>query len=353
MSEKENKEQSSENRILLKAKLSQIASLAGVGSATVDRVLNNRSNVKNSTRQRVLQAKAAIESGHINETKPDRPWRIKVILPELAGPSTEYLGKCFQNEGKKGTATVECIFSKKLDPKDLSAKLMACANQGIDAIAFQGLEDPRVHSAVTKLREMNIFSMSLLSRLENPDLTAYIGIDNRTAGRTAGYLMKKFIKSAGKIAVFTGGSLYRLHEDREIGFRALLRQESNDFKIIGVYKGRDDVEGNYKETNELIENNSDLVGIYNVGGGNQGITRALREAGITSQVTYIGHNLTQNTQSYLLDGSMDLVIHLNMRDVARVAVQILIDFLNKQPFSSQILPFEIITKENILGGFLD
>ena len=55
----------------------------------------------------------------------------------------------------------------------------------------------------------------------------------------------------------------------------------------------------------------------------------------------------------IIDFQPDLVIHLNMRDVARVAVQILIDFLNKQPFSSQILPFEIITKENILGGFLD
>jgi len=43
-----------------RATVAQIAKLAGVGVATVDRVLHNRSHVGSATRQRVLQAKEAI-----------------------------------------------------------------------------------------------------------------------------------------------------------------------------------------------------------------------------------------------------------------------------------------------------
>lgn len=43
--------------------MSEIVKLAGVGIATVGRVLNSRPNVRGETRQRVLQAKAAIGTG--------------------------------------------------------------------------------------------------------------------------------------------------------------------------------------------------------------------------------------------------------------------------------------------------
>ncbi|MDB2548904.1 LacI family DNA-binding transcriptional regulator, partial [Paracoccaceae bacterium] len=46
-----------------RARIKEIASLANVGSATVDRVIHGRSHVSDATRQKVLQAKSAIESG--------------------------------------------------------------------------------------------------------------------------------------------------------------------------------------------------------------------------------------------------------------------------------------------------
>ena len=172
-------------RVPKKATISAIAKLAGVGTATVDRVLNNRAHVGESTRQRVIQAKRAIEAGTSLGSRP-RPWRLKVFLPGEAGPSTDLLAECLQDYGARGNASVECVFTKKLEPALLARKLYACAGQGVDAVAFQALEDPRVHGAVEGLAKLNIPTLTIMSGLEHPAPIGFISINNRAAGRTAG-----------------------------------------------------------------------------------------------------------------------------------------------------------------------
>lgn len=338
-----------EVRISRRARVAEIARLAGVGTATVDRVLNDRPHVSPATRQRVQQAKTAIETGTPTVSRP-RPWRLKVFLPDEAGPSTEYLATCFQDVGAEGNATIECVFTKKMEPAVLARKLRACAGQGIDAVAFQALEDLRVRDAVEDLAARDIPSLALLSGLESPSLVGFVGIDNRAAGRTAGYLMGRLACQPGPVAILSGGRLYRCHEDREMGFRASLRRDFVHLNVIETYCGHDDIEGNYREICALIDARPDLIGIYNVGGGNEGVVRAFRDSGATGKIMHIGHNLTPKTQGYLLDGSMDVVLHQNMRRAAGQTVAALIAHLEHRRFQPEILPVEIITRENIQGA---
>lgn len=335
--------------LLRKARMAEVANLAGVGIATVDRVLNGRPNVREETRQRVLQAKAAIETGSAPAERA-RPWRLKVFLPGEAGPSTEYLAACFQEEGKRGNAIIECVFTKKMEPAVLARKLRACSGQGIDAVAFQALEDPRVRHAVEDLKALNIPCLSLLSPLESPDIIGYAGVDNRAAGRTAGLLMGRMLPHTGKVAVLTGGQLYRAHEDREMGFRAALRGDHRHLEVIGAVSGMDDIEGNRREVHAMLEAHPEVSGIYNVGGGNEGVVRALREAGATGEIMVIGHNLTPKTQGYLLEGSMDIVLHQNMRRAAQEAVAALVAHLEHRVRRPSMLGVEIITRENTQGA---
>ena len=203
---------------------------------------------------------------------------------------------------------------------------------GVDAVAFQALEDPRVHDAVEGLAKLNIPTLTIMSGLEHPAPIGFIGINNRAAGRTAGYLMGRLTRQAGSVLVVTGGELYRVHEDREIGFRACLRQ---DFSHIGeaiVVNGHDDAEGNHQGIQQAFSQRDDIVGIYNVGGGHQGVVSAMRDLGVANEVVFIGHNLTSRTKSYLLDGAMDIVIHLNVRIVAEQTVEALISHLENRPF---------------------
>lgn len=330
------------------ARVADIARLAGVGTATVDRVLNGRSRVRDSTRQRVMQAKAAIEKG-TSVVDRQKPWRLKVFLPGEAGPSTEFLAQCFQEFGTRGNATIECVFTTKMEPAALARKLRACEGQGIDAVAFQALEDQRVRDAVDFLKMRRIPSLSLISSLANSSVIGFIGTDTRTAGRTAGLLMGRLCQSAGRVVIISGGQYYRSHENREMGFRAIIRKEFTHLSLADTISGQDDTERNYQVVCSFIDEHPDLLGIYSVGGGNEGIVRALRDKGIAGEVRLIGHNLTPKTQAYLLEGSMDYVLHQNMRKAAELAVDALIAELERRPAEFPILPVEIVTRENILG----
>jgi LacI family transcriptional regulator len=337
-----------ETQIPKQARIADIARLAGVGTATVDRVLNSRARVRPTTRQRVVQAKAAIENGTPVVAR-NKPWRLKVFLPGEAGPSTEYLAQCFQEFGARGNAIIECVFTTKMEPAALARKLRACEGQGIDAVALQALEDQRVRDAVDHLKMRKIPCLSLISSLANSSVVGFIGTDSRAAGRTAGLLIGRLCQSSGLVVIISGGQFYRSHENREMGFRAVVRKEFPHLDLADTISGQDDIEGNYDVTCKFIEKHPDLVGIYSVGGGNEGIVRALHHKNVVREVKLIGHNLTAKTQTYLLDGSMDYVLHQNMRLAAELAVEAMISALEHRTGNIPILPIEIITRENILG----
>jgi len=330
------------------ATIKEIATMAGVGPATVDRVLHNRSHVREATRQRVLQAKAALESGNRSDTRAV-PWRIKAVLPSDAGPSTEYLAQCLQEFGSQGNATIECEFVKKLDPALLARKLIATTGQGIDAVLFQALEHPRVTAAVEILEDHKIPSLALLSGLTTPKTIGTVGIDNRAAGRTAGYLMGRLTRQKGSVAVITGGNLYRGHEDREVGFRSAVRDNFKHIEGVITLVGHDERMSTYQLITEALSTHSELIGIYNVGAANTSIADALRDSGTESEIVFIGHHLTKSTKHSLIDGTMDIVLHMNIRHIAEQALNTVIAHLEKQLFELVPIHIEVVTRENLVG----
>ena len=76
-------------------------------------------------------------------------------------------------------------------------------------------------------------------------------------------------------------------------------------------EGLDDADRNYRQTRMLLQRHPDLAGIYNIGGGPEGVGRALREARREKDTVFIGHGLTPETRRLLIDGTMDAVITQN------------------------------------------
>ena len=128
------------------------------------------------------------------------------------------------------------------------------------------------------------------------------------AGRTAGQLIARFIgPRRAKVAMIAGSLSYRAHEEREMGFLHLFEELYPDIEVVGLREGHDDEAKNYRQTKTLLGQHPDLAGIYNIGGGPEGIARALKEAG-RQDVVFVGHGLTPETRGLLVDGTMDAVI---------------------------------------------
>jgi LacI family transcriptional regulator len=333
-----------------KARIIDIALQAGVSTATVDRVLNKRPGVRQKTIDRVLETVKWLEKG------PKRPTIIPTISSDLivdviiaggAGFSNDVLVREIKRTSNERGVTVRLALPQRMDPAALASALKTCQKTGSSGVIVQVLEHPSIRSAIAELVAGSIPVVTILTDLPRAETVGYVGLDNRSAGRTAGLLMGRLCTQAGKIAIFWGGQLYRSHEEREMGFRSVLRSEFEHLNMLDAIRGYDDPRKNYEMAAELLIRHDDLTGICSIGSGNRGIEKAMLESGRKDDVTYVAFNLTPLTKQCLLSGVMDAVVHQDMARAADIAISAVVDHIAGRPVRIDTIPIEIIMRENI------
>ncbi len=339
----------------LMSRITDVAQRAGVSTATVDRVLNRRPGVRAGTVQRVL--KAAAEVGY--DVKPGaapqgalQAMRLAFLLPAGTNRYLGMLGRLIASSQERLASShmrARVDFIESFKP-DLLAQHLRRAAREVDGVAFMALEHPAVREAVNALAERGVPTVTLISDIANTRRVAYVGLDNRAAGRTAGYLMARFIGArSAKVAMIAGSLSYRAHEEREMGFLHLFEELYPAIQVVGLREGHDDGAKNYRQTKMLLAQHPDLAGVYNIGGGADGIARALREAGREQEVVFIGHGLTPDTRGFLIDGVMDAVITQNPQDALIDCVTIFGNLrAGRDPLDGVERPrSEIVLRENL------
>lgn len=324
-----------------KAKALDIALRAGVSTSTVDRVLNARGRVSNKTIDLVMSAQSALENHEGKQSSLIR--RVEVILPKNAGNSTRYLAAFLEVIGRERGVLVRVNWVSKMNPSALSSALLEVSGRGADGIAFQALDHPLVHEAANKLRAEGVALTTIISDLAGNDEIGYIGIDNRAAGRTAAHLMGNYCNDS--VAVVWSGQLSRAHEERESGFRALMRAEFPKITVKDVSGGNDEPKENFHICKKLLENDPLISGIYCVGAGPSAIVDAVAATQRSKRIKVFAHNLTQITSAHLLVSEIDVIIHQDMQEIARCAID---NLLRGMPLGRHTVATHIITRENVL-----
>lgn len=305
-------------------KLDEIARIAGVSKATVDRVLNNRSGVQEHTRLHVLKVMAEL-LGEAGDDAKANPIRLDFVLPGGTNAFIADLAAHLERQaGLRDHVDIVVHRLAGIEAEEIALKLdsLRPLTQGIGLI---GLDSPLVREAVRKLIASGVAVLTLVSDISHVGRVSYVGIDNRAAGRLAGYLIGRFLPGArGKVALIAGALAYRGHEEREMGFRHILQERFPDMEIIAPREIREDPERAYEEVSALLRDYPDLLAIYCIGAGSEGVARALVEHKREKDIVFIGHDLTEDTRCFLLDGIMDAVIDQNARVEARDAVDRLV-----------------------------
>ena len=209
-------------------RIPDIAQLSGVSTATVDRVLNQRLGVRNATAQRVLQAAATLgylPQAELHAALQPQPLRLMVLIPEGSNRFLQMLGDVIgyaQDHWAPFNVRCQAAYIESFNP-DALAKALLHYGKRCDGIAFMALEHPVVREAVAQLAEQGVPTVTLISDLSNSRRVAYVGLDNRAAGRTAAYLIARFMgplahSRKAHVAMIVGSLRYRAHEEREAGF---------------------------------------------------------------------------------------------------------------------------------------
>ena len=311
--------------------INEIVAATGLSRATVDRVLNKRSGVHPRTQAHVLRVLARLENG--GEAGLEESFSIEKREAHRFGIVVQ-AGETFRRSvlktvqeiqtAESGAAILQAAASRS---DEETIELIQTVGRDSDGLALVSKNIEPVKSALKELKGTGKCVVALVSDLDVTARNAYVGIDNRAAGQLAAFILGRCLERAGeaKVAVVVGYFSYLCQEDREIGFRSLLRQRFPQIEIVEVIKGEDSREATYDAALRLFKKRRDIAGIYNVAGGNFGLARAIDEAQLTQRPLYIAHEVNEITEPLLRTGVIDFLITQNIRSLIRLSRQVLID----------------------------
>ncbi len=335
--------------------LEEIAELSSCSKATVDRVLHGRPGVHPRTREKVNHAIAQLEAEY-----EDR-------IPKPFGkPSTSQNSKRLGFIIQSGEAFTESFLAAIEEQQDgdrfLQTEGLGAASDDavleaikdwtgqLDGLAIVCKNLPPIIDELKRLRLAGKPVLALVSDLESSARSAYLGIDNRAAGNVAAYLIGRHLEArpGAEVAVVVGSFSYRCHEDREIGFRSIMRQKFERIEVLEVIKGKDSDEATYDSVRELLQVKPNIAGVYNVAGGNRGLAEALGELRREHRPVYLTHELNRVTEPLLRTEQIDYLIVQDLGEIVRRATQFMREIPGDDHLSYELgsIPFRLLTQFN-------
>ncbi len=334
--------------------VSDVARAAGVGVATVDRVLNRRAPVREDTARRVLEAAQAIgfHGTPLLRRRLEEGGEARTFGFLLQKGSQSF----YQGLGAAlGSATRACTavrgkpvvqYLEDLSPAHVASRLRDLGAKA-DAVSLVAADHPKVSQAVEALKADGVPVFTLLSDLSTPARAAFFGIDHRKAGRTAAWSVSRLGHRPGKVGIFVGSHRYLGQDLCEISFRSYLREHAPEFTVLDAVTSLEDTHFAHEAALDLLQRNRDLVGLYVAGGGVEGIIEALREHGASNRIV-VCNELIPETRAALIDGVVDVVIGTPLRLLAERAVAGMARSFRGGPNEAEgYLPFELHISENL------
>jgi len=177
-----------------------------------------------------------------------------------------------------------------------------------DAVIIVSQEDQNINNEITKVINEGKPVVALTTDLPNSNRTCYIGSNQSNAGSTAAHIIGKHVgKKTGSILMVMSMP-YRCQQERELGFRKILRSEFPNLTIKESIFNLDTPEESYKYVKKYIKENGCPLGIYNIAGGNLGVAKAISEMDLKEDIIFVGHELNKNSRNLLENNKMDFVI---------------------------------------------
>ena len=332
-----------------KTTICNVALLAGVSVATVDRVLNGRGGVTPDKERRVLSAARRLGIDRALGRGYARTLRIAVLMQPASNPFHAALRDAFEAAGRAYADLNLRFLVHHLDPNQArrTAVAIAALGQRHDGLIVTSPADPLIAAALRRVAA-GIPVVTLATDIPDCGRRAYVGPDDRQAGRVAGDLMGRFIgPSGGDIVMIAGLLAIAGHRDREAGFRTVLRDHHPTCRLAAVLESGEDAERAGQIALAVLADFPTLRGIYHASAGAAPVVAALRDRDRTD-VVFITHELTDERRALLQDRAIDAVVDQNPAAEVRVAVETMARLLGRldgEP-TTTLTPIRIVMAEN-------
>jgi len=338
-----------------KPKLKELMELTQLSRATIDRAMNDRPGVHPRTRKAVAAALRQLSTADSSACSPGRTAQHSYDFTFLLQAGDAFTAELTRSaadleEEFLGTGVrlniVNCVGSSN----DEVADRIGEAAEGADGIGIICTNTAATTAALRKCMAAGKAVVTLITDVDADARHTYVGVNNRAAGQAAAFLIGRHlhVHPSPAVAVVVATFSYTCHEDREIGFRSLLRQRFPNVNLVEVIKGADSGDATYEATKRFLDEHGKIDGIYNVAGGNEGLAAALREHDLLGRTVYVTHEVNGITEPLLRSDAIDYVLTQDLRLLLRTATDHLTSACEGRTVPSQaIVPIQTYSRYSL------
>jgi ribose transport system substrate-binding protein len=219
--------------------------------------------------------------------------------------------------------------------------------QGIDAIFLNPVDWEGIRPALVMLEEAGIPIINYDTEVKDfKYVTAYVGSDNKNAGRVAGQDLVKRFPDGGKIVVLDSPTMNSVN-DRIAGFEEAIKGKG--FEVVAQQDAKGDLETALDLTEDILQAHQDIIAIM---GGNDptalGALAAVKAANKTDIAIY-GVDGSPDAKAAISEGGPFVGTGAQSPiSIGVKSVEVAYKVLNKEKFEKRI-PVEtfLINKENV------
>ena len=337
------------------ATIAEIAARAGVGTATVDRVLNKRAGVNLETVQRVLQAVAEIGAPPLRgRPRRDANLRFAFVLPADETPFLELVDRHIAQSAGDFRHQHITEVTYRIDAADATQFASSLAQVAdCEGVALMAPDVPPVKLAINELVRNGVHVVTIFSDVAGSMRETHVGADSRAAGRTAGLLLAR-MASDGRDTLLLASQATRLSTEieRRIGFAQVLEERFPTLRMLRLPDLPAGDAATRRSLARFLRKGVDparVAGLYNVGSGSAGLARALDEAGLAGLVGMAAHDLTDQHRALLSSGGFAYLLAQDIHYCVGAAARVLRALCeNVRGALNVVQPrVEILTAENL------
>lgn len=319
--------------------IKEIAQQAGVGTATVDRVLNGRGRVRQSTALRVGQAIEDLGAQAVQLSRVGRKLTLDVIA-EAPQEFLDALDAALAAELLLQPVPVRArrVIRTNFPVDEIVRTLRGIARRGSDGILLMAPDAEPVRRAVNEMATTGVPVITMTSDID-ASRVGYVGLDNTRAGATAAWFIARMAPPASRcnILVTLRNDRFRAEEERLIGFREAIARALPHATINLLVEGVRDA----SFADRVVAHASGgLQALYSIGGNNRRILRALHDADLPRPVVVL-HDLNPENAALMREGAVDVVLYHDLAEDVRNACRTILSARQERAGQSECATLRI------------
>ncbi len=344
---------------MTKIRIKDIARIANVSIGTVDRVIHNRGEVSPATRDRIQKL---LEE---HDYKPDlnasslalkRQIDLAVVMPRLVNehafwklPHSGILKAL--DELSHYEVSIKTFSFDQFNKNDFIDLVKSFPYKEVHGVLFAPVFQEESIAYLKKCKDEQLPVVLFNSLLEEPSIQSFVGQDAFHSGYVAAKLINYGIQPKKDVAIINMSARkdhYAHIIQRDKGFRSYFEEHSDrlDHLLTIDLNGADD--------EKLVEKLDDIFQSYDIAGLFVTNSRVYKVASFLSDrgfmnVRLVGYDLLPDSIKFLKRDYIDFLISQKPEEQAFKGLMSLFNLVafNRKPAERQLLPIDIITRENL------